>query len=218
MKSKILTLLCLLALQMNSVSGKSTDAILISKKTDQNPPSSVFKKVSPLLETKASYLFFTSSQTNHVYPNGGFQIQVSGSYPIWKGLHVYGSAGFSEAWGHSQSFHQNTSLWQLSVDLGLKPIFTIASFAQYYLAIGPRYFYAHQHNDSTYVTPVIARSGAGLFTNTGFNFYPRSHLLINIFGEYAYEPVHFSSKRLYVYGRSTQLSFFSFGAGIGYAF
>jgi len=178
----------------------------------------IFKQTPPVLETKASYFFFANSDMNKIYRDGGFQVQLSGSYPIWRGLQVYTSTGFSKAWGYSQSFHQKTSLWQLSVDLGLKPIFTIASFAQYYFALGPRYFYAHQNNRSSYVNRTVVKNGAGLFVNTGFNFFPMPHLVIDIFGEYAYEPVHVSSSRMAVYGSHTQLSFFSFGAGIGYAF
>ena len=178
----------------------------------------IFKRTPPLLETKASYFFFASSNMSKVYRDGGFQVQLSGSYPIWRGLQVYGSTGFSEAWGQSLSFRQNTSLWQLSVDLGLKPIFTIASFAQYYFTMGPRYFYMHQRNSSSYVSPTVPKNGAGLFVNTGFNFFPMPRLVIDIFGEYAYEPVHFSPSRSNVYAKSTQLSFFSFGAGIGYTF
>ncbi|MBS0626626.1 MAG: hypothetical protein JSS09_00255 [Verrucomicrobia bacterium] len=177
----------------------------------------IFKKTSPLLETKASYFFFADSDMNKVYQNGGYQLQLSGSYPIWKGLQAYASAGFSEARGHSRSFHQDTSLWQLSIDLGLKPVFAFASFFQYYIALGPRYFYANQHNNSSYVNRTVVKNGAGLFTNTGFNFFPMPHLVIDVFGEYAYQPIHSSSDKD-IYRRSVQLSFFSFGAGIGYSF
>lgn len=187
-------------------------------KPQESRDQKIFKRTPPLLETKASYFFFASHKLSKVYRNGGFQVQLSGSYPVWRGLQVYGSTGFSEAWGRSLSFHQHTSLWQLSVDLGLKPIFTIAPFAQYYFAVGPRYFYAHQHNSTTYINKVVVKNGAGLFVNTGFNFLPLKHLVVDIFGEYAFEPAHFSSSKAYVYGTSAQLSFFSFGAGIGYAF
>lgn len=171
-----------------------------------------------LLETKASYFFFSNSKMNKVYQNGGFQLQLSGSYPIWKILQLYSSIGYSHAWGRSISFHQRSSIEQLSIDLGLKPVFTINSFAKYYLALGPRYFYMHQQNHSSYVSSTINKSGAGLFTNTGFNISPCPHLIIDIFGEYTYEPINITSSRANVYGTKTQLSFFSFGAGIGYNF
>ncbi|MBX9744939.1 MAG: hypothetical protein K2X08_07005 [Chlamydiales bacterium] len=218
MKSKILILFFVIAPLMNIYGTCPTNIETITTQPNKTPDISIFEQTPPLLEIKTSYFFFVSSQINEVYRNGGIQVQLSSSYPIWKGLQLYGSTGFSEAWGRSQSFHQNTSLWQLSVDIGLKPIFTIASFAQYYFSIGPRYFYAHQHNNSSYVNKVIVKNGVGLFVNTGFNFYLMSHLIIDIFGEYAYEPAHFSPSRVNVYGRSTQLSYFSFGTGISYAF
>lgn len=174
-------------------------------------------KSPPLLEAKGSYFFFTSDKIRKVYPSGGFEVQVSGSYPVWKCLQIYGSLGFLKATGHSINFHQSTSIWEIPVDLGLKPIFTLTSFLQYYIALGPRYFYAHQHNNSSYVNPNIGKSGIGLFTNTGFNFV-LNHFLIDIFGEYSYEPTHFSSSTSNVYSQHIQLSKFNFGLGLGYAF
>ena len=178
----------------------------------------VFKCTPPLWEVKGSYFFFASSVMRDIYGSGGFEVQMSGSYPICRGLQIYGSVGFLEAWGQSQNFHQDTSIWQIPVDLGLKPVITIASFAEYYLAVGPRYFYVHQHNDSNYVNKNTSRNGAGLFVNTGFNFFPIPHLLVDVFAEYAYEPTNFSSDIRNVYGGDVQVSLFNFGAGIGYAF
>jgi len=182
------------------------------------PCSKIFEKTAPLIDVKGAYFFFSSSEMSDAFRNGGFEVQLSYSYPVWRGLQVYGSVGFLETWGHSQNFHQNTSIWMIPVDLGLKPILKIASFADYYFAVGPRYFYAHQHNDSAYVNRNVSKNGVGLFVNTGFNFFPIPHLLIDLFAEYAYQPSHFSSNELNVYGGSVQLSLFSFGAGVGYAF
>ncbi len=175
-----------------------------------NPP--------PLLETKGGYFFFASDKIRTVYPSGGFEFEISGSYPVWKFLHIYGSLGFLEAWGHSKNFHQSTTLWEIPIDIGLKPIFTLTSFLDYYFALGPRYFYAHQHNNSSYVDRNIGQSGIGLFANTGLNFIFKKHLLIDFFGEYAYEPTTFSPSDSNVYSQSVQLSKFTFGTGIGFAF
>lgn len=185
--------------------------------TQENANRQILSRTAPLLETKASYFFFAGSNISKVYQDGGFQVQLSGAYPIRRGLQAYSSLGFSEAWGRSESFLQKTTLWQLSVDLGLKPVITIASFAQYYFAAGPRYFYVHQHNRSSYVHHIVVKNGAGFFVNTGFNFFPIPHLAIDLFGEYAYEPARFSSSNN-IYGRNVQLSLLSFGVGIGYAF
>jgi len=179
---------------------------------------SPFCKPNPTIEAKGSYFFFTSQLLRDVYTDGGFQVQVSGAFPVYYALQIYGSIGYNQAWGNSENGGQSTTIWQLPVDLGLKPVFTIASVAQYYFSFGPRYFYVHQYNNSSFVNSTIGRSGIGLFVNTGFNFYPCERFLIDIFAEYAYEPTHFSSSRPNVFGGSVQVSTFAFGLGLGYKF
>jgi len=97
-------------------------------------------------------------------------------------------------------------------------VFTLASFVQYYFSLGPRYFYVHQYNNSSFVNQSIGKSGIGLFVNTGFNFYVLERMLIDIFGEYAYEPTHISSSEPNVFGGNVQVSTFAFGLGLGYKF
>lgn len=177
-----------------------------------------FEEAYSLLEMKAGYFFFASSEMRDVYSSGGFALELSGSCPIYNWLQIYGSMGYLQASGTSQGGDQSTTIWQLPIDLGLKPVFNIASFIQYYIAIGPRYFYVHQHNDSFFVDQNLGKSGIGFFANTGFNFFPTRHLFIDIFAEYAYEPVSFSSSKTNVFGSRIQVSPVVFGAGIGYAF
>lgn len=173
---------------------------------------------SPLLEAKAGYFFFASAQMTEVYPNGGFELQLCGSYPLYKCLQIYASAGYLQAWGKSDSGKQSTTIWQIPVDLGLKSIFDLTSCVQYYLGLGPRYFYLHQHNNSSYVDNNVSYNGIGLFANMGFNFFPTCHFFVDLFGEYAYEPAHFSSSKPEVSGGAVQMSIFTFGAGLGVAF
>ena len=175
-------------------------------------------KSYPLLEGKVGYFFFASEKMRDVYSNGGFELQWSGSYPVYECLQIYASLGYLQAWGTSESGGQSTTLWQIPVDLGLKSIFNIASFAQYYIGLGPRYFHIHQHNDSAYVDRNVSDNGIGLFSNMGFNFFPIRHCFVDLFGEYAYEPAHFSSSKPNVFGGDAQMSVFTFGIGVGYAF
>lgn len=173
-------------------------------------PSSTF-------EIKTGYFFFASQTMRNVYNYGGFQIQTCGSYTILKHLQLYGSIGFLEAWGKSLHFHQKTALWQIPVDLGLKPVLSLSPSVQWYAALGPRYFYLYQDNQSSSVNSYV-KNGIGMFVNTGFHFFPANHLLVDLFGEYSYEPVHSSSWKSGVHGRSVQVGGFSFGAGLGYTF
>ena len=180
---------------------------------EETPPE---KRAPAMIEAKGGYLFFQSHKMREVYGNGSFEVQISGSYPIRRSCQVYGSVGFLEAWGTSLQVHQKTVFWRIPVDLGLKPIVSIGSFVQWYAAFGPRYFYAHQHNHSSFVNRRIGKSGIGAFANTGFNFFPISHFLIDVFAEYSYEPIRFSSSKASV--RNLQVGGFYLGAGLGYAF
>ncbi len=177
------------------------------------------REVMPILEVKAGYFFFANHTMRKIYDDGGLDVQLSGSCPVLDGLNLYGSVEYLSKHGRSLSGDQRTSVWMLPVSLGIKPIFFISPRIQYYFAIGPRYFYFHQHNHSSYVPTNASRNGIGGFVNTGFNFLSRKNLLIDVFGEYSYEKTHFHSyDKTHVEGEKVQVGGFVFGGGLGYAF
>ena len=114
--------------------------------------------------------------------------------------------------------HQSTSIWEIPLSLGLKPVVTIASGIQYYFTLGPRYFFVHQHNNSSFVSSNVSNNGMGMFVNTGFNFVFWNHFLFDVFGEYSYGKMHFHSSHANTYGRTVDIGGFTFGGGLGYAF
>lgn len=176
-----------------------------------------------IIEAKAAYFFFTSSKMRHVYDQGGWDIQLSSSTPIGNmskriNVNAYASIEFLRCEGRSTQEHNSTYVWELPVNVGLKPVVLISKEAQYYFAIGPRYFFIHQHNSSSYVDHNKSKNGLGLFVNTGFNFILMKHLVLDIFGEYSYAKTHFHSSKTNVYTRDIQVGGFSFGLGLGYSF
>lgn len=178
----------------------------------------------PLVEIKTGYFFFSNSKMREVYDNGGWDIQLCTSYPLWNlsrgwTLAAYGAVEYLHTSGQSINGNQKTSLWSIPVNIGLKPSYAIDANKQYYFAIGPRYFYLHQHNRSTYVYENKSRNGLGFFVNTGFNYILCNHLVIDIFGEYSYAKTHFHAGESPTnYTRNIQVGGFTFGAGIGYEF
>lgn len=177
----------------------------------------------PLLEIKAGYFIFSNSKLRKVYNKGGLDIQLCASYPLWNltsrwSLNAYGAVEYFQKSGRSINGHQKTSVWSLPINIGLKPTYAINANLQYYFAIGPRYFYIHQHNHSPYVYKNKSRNGLGLFVNTGFNYALSNHFAIDIFGEYSYAKVHFHSGKSNVYTRNIQVGGFTFGGGLGYEF
>lgn len=173
---------------------------------------------STWLEIKPGYFFFSNHTLRKIY-HGGFEIQGSVTYPVYRMLAVYGSLGYIQVKGKSLHAHQKTSVFQVPFDVGLRAIANFSDCAKGYLSIGPRYFYFHQHNDSSYVNKKINRSGLGFFINGGCNFIKNDRFLLGFFGEYAFEQKSVKSNLPNVYGKQdVQIGGFTFGASVGFVF
>lgn len=203
---------------------EKTEPLVKQEKLPEEPssqtvanPSSIFQTIAPKIELHMGYFFFTDSTLRDVYDKGGLDLQLAGSYPVWKGLQVYGSVGYTEKSGRSLNDYQKTSIYQIPVQVGLRPVFTLCKELQYYFTFGPRYFFIHQHNESSYVKRNQGSSEIGFFANSGINFKPIEHFFIDIFGEYSFGKTHFHAAEG-SYSRNIQVSGLSFGFGAGYEF
>lgn len=170
------------------------------------------------LEIKPGYFFFSNHTLRKIY-HGGFEIQGSGTYPVYEMIALYGSLGYLQVHGRSLQGNQKTSIAQIPLDVGVRVIADFNDYLQGYLSIGPRFFYFHQHNDSTYVNRNIRRTGVGFFANAGCNVMSNDRFLVGIFGEYAFEQKSFRSNIPNVYGRrNVQIGGFTFGGSVGLVF
>lgn len=177
----------------------------------------------PLIEVKTGYFFFSNSKLRKTYDRGGWDVQLCASYPLWKltnkwTLHAYGAIEYFQRSGRSINGHQKTSVWSIPLNIGLRAIYAIRTHMHYYCAIGPRYFYIHQHNHSSYVYKNRSKNGLGFFVNTGFKYVLCNHWVIDIFGEYSYSKMRFHGGRSRVYMRNIQTGGFTVGGGLGYKF
>lgn len=182
-----------------------------------SPQSSVCN-FSPLIEVKAGYFFFTDSKMRKVFNQGGLDLQVALSYPLWKWAQIYLAGERVEKKGRAVHCQNRTHFWDYMASLGLKGVVCVSPKTQWYLTVGPRYFYVHVHNNSPHVDRKLNRSTVGGFVGTGFNFFPIEHLAIDVFGEYSYGRINFNANKGHVYGETRQVGGFAFGGGLGYAF
>jgi len=168
---------------------------------------------------KPSYFFFSASPMKHIYHHGGFEIQASVSGSCCDYFDLYGSVGCRKAWGRALNTCEKTSLTVVPIDIGIKPTLNFCGRFYYFFAIGPRFFYFHQHNNSPYVDRIINGGGVGLFVNTGFNVQLTDCFLLGIFGEYSYEKKTVCPKKPNVLSNgSIQIGGFAFGVSLGYVF
>jgi hypothetical protein len=175
--------------------------------------------ISPWLEIKPSYFFFSSCPLKNIFHHGGFEIQGSASVPVCDHLALYGSVGWRRVTGHTLSTREKTKLTVIPLDIGLKTIVNFCERFYYFFAIGPRYFHFRQHNYSPYVDCTINGNGIGLFINSGFNVLFSDCLLLGIFGEYSYEKKKICPKKPNVFSNgSVQLGGIAVGLSLGYAF
>ncbi len=174
--------------------------------------------VLPLFEVRAGYFIFTDHKMRKVFDQGGLDLQAALSLPIYKWLQLYMAGERVEKKGRSTRIHRRTHFWEYMGSLGLKGTACMSSWAQWYLTIGPRYFYVHVHNNSPYVDRKVNHSGVGGFAGTGFNFFPAKNFFIDIFGEYSYGRLHFHAHKKHVYGEDRMVGGFAVGGGLGFAF
>lgn len=171
-----------------------------------------------LVEAKIGYFFFSDPKLRRIYDQGGLDFQLSGSLTLWRWLQFYTSLEYFQKQGRSLHLHERVRVWSLPVSWGLKGIVFMSAASQYYLAIGPKYFYFHIHDNSSYAGKVLNQSTVGGFVSTGFNFFPMKHLSIDLFGEYSYAKIHCHPHKKHIYGETAQTGGFTFGAGLGYIF
>ena len=174
---------------------------------------------TPWIEIKPSYFTFSNCLMSEIYDKGGFEVQASGSIPVYKRLDIYTSIGYRQSWGHALSTGEKTNLIVIPFDIGLKPVFNFSDHAYYFCAAGPRFFFFHQHNKSAYVNCIINDTGIGLFINSGFNVLLKDHFLFGLFAEYSYEPTNVSSTKQNVFSNgNVSIGGFAVGVNFGYAF
>lgn len=172
----------------------------------------------PWLEIKPSYFFFQACPMNKIYNKGGFQVQGSASVPYRNYFDFYGSIGYRQAWGHALNTCDKTNLMVIPIDIGLKPVFNFYERYYGFLAIGPRFFYFHQHNNSPYIASDVTGGGIGLFVNGGVNMQVTDYFVLGIFGEYSYEKIATCSSMSNCSNTTVQIGGFAVGINLGYAF
>ena len=152
----------------------------------------------PQIELKLGYFRFGDHHLRKVYRQDALDTQLTASIPLWKWLNLYTGISYISREGRTRPKHHHTKITILPLSLGLRAIVRVAHDVDYYLALGPRYFYVHQKHHSNHNT-------LGGFINTGFLVHFRKNLFIDFFSEYSLSS-------------SPQVGGLTVGGGMGYQF
>jgi len=180
--------------------------------------TTVEQSTPPSIDVKVGYFFFTDSTMNDVYSNGGIDVQLAGSYPIWRVVSIYGAVEFFEKNGYSMNLNDKAWVYGIPLSLGVKVDFDLKTNISVYGAFGPRYSFIQSRANSSFVPYEANSGGIGLFALAGLYFRIQPHYFLNLFGEYSYIPVHFKTVPTNVYGSDADAGGFTFGGGLSYKF
>ncbi|MFZ4772872.1 MAG: hypothetical protein ACOYK9_02645 [Chlamydiia bacterium] len=194
-----------------------TTCILIGKVTNEIPYDK--SNNHKLVEFKAGFYLPWYNTLREVYRGGGMDIEVAYSHPVHDYISAYFDAGYVLFFGKSLGFNQNTMLQMLPLSAGAKGIYPIyKNFAKIYLAVGPRYYFALQHNSSDYVPHNMNANNIGGFLNFGFLIERNEHFVLDVFVDTSYCEMRFSPSKTNVVREKIQVGGTVFGLGLGYTF
>ncbi len=168
-----------------------------------------------LVEVKAGYFFFTDCEMRQVYDRGGIDVQLTGTYPIYNFLELYGSIEYLRKHGYSINAHEKTKLWAVPLNFGLRTFYPITDCFKGYITVGPRYIFVHVNNGSLYVPKTMQGNGCGGFLNGGLLYRFYNNFILDVFAEYSYKPLQFCSSQKGTIGHRAQVGGVTIGGGIG---
>ena len=116
-----------------------------------------------LIEFRAGYFHPTDSTMRKVYDKGGLDLQIAASNFIWKRFQLFQGFEYIMRNGKSLGTPESTEMRIFTYGLGVKYPFKISSWVDYYLTLGPKFFFVRVHNDSSFVNKHLNESGVGVF-------------------------------------------------------
>ena len=93
----------------------------VAPRENCQPCQSQSYEIQPTIEFKTGYFFFADDKMRKVYHEGGLDLQIAGSYPLWRWLQIYGSVEYIEKHGRSLHGHEKAKIREYPISLGLKP-------------------------------------------------------------------------------------------------
>lgn len=164
-----------------------------------------------------SYFRPNSSVLRTIYSSAWVKYDLMLLHPIWENIYATESVSYTMKHGRSLGGHQRTRMWIVPISLGINYLYAWDDF-DFYVGVGPRYFFINIKNNSNFVERHDSKSGLGGFAAAGVNYHFCNGFLFDLFVDYSYKRFDFHKDRERVQRESLQVGGLSIGGGIGYRF
>ncbi|HVX01466.1 MAG TPA: hypothetical protein VHA52_13670 [Candidatus Babeliaceae bacterium] len=157
-----------------------------------------------LNEFKLGYFRSGDKRLRHTFDKGLLDIQLSSSFRFWDPLYIYGAVEYIGAEGRTVHGRHKVKIREVPLSLGLQYMLKVAPELNYYVTLGPRYFFVHLHE---------TKHGFGGFVNTGLLYFLTHQITVNFIAEYSYKRMQFDHSDP---KGSLQVGGLMLGGGLGY--
>lgn len=172
-------------------------------------------------EVKPGYCFFTDSEMNHFFDNGGFTFRAESGCNFYGPFIVWVDGGYFQKEGHALGGTEKIDFKLASITLGLKAIYYFHERAAIYVGAGPRLFLLMMHNHSPFVRGDDNAVGIGGGFDGGFWIFPLPHfpnIFLDLFADYSWKTMKVDADEISSIDSNVNVSSFSAGLGLGLRF
>ena len=168
------------------------------------------------LQARVGYFGLTSSWPREIYGCGAPDFEIEGGINLTPCAFYWSNLNYVWKQGHSTEFsdHTHLDLAVLSTGFNLAtPI--LDSSTLLYLGLGISGACVHTSDHSAYLPAHTTRFGVGFVAKSGVSIPCTTHLFVNPFFDYYYQPIHAQSDGVH---SRVDMGGFRVGLGFGYHF
>ena len=166
-------------------------------------------------EAKGGYFRPESHVAKKIYGEGWPHFEVDASYELSRDIELWGSVGYLFNNGKSLGTHESANVWILPLTLGSRYVYHFEAL-DFYVGVGPRYFFYHEHAHSEWVKSQVSKNAIGGAALGGLRFEFLTHGVLDFFADYGYCKIKIPGSKPFVKGHTFQIGGWSVGIGVGY--
>lgn len=169
------------------------------------------------LKLRAAYAHFNSKWARDIYSGPALCTQLEADFTVHKYVSLFLNADYINKSGHSDDLKDHTTLDMGDLSFGFRVSSNIYKYVYPYIGIGAVGAIVHTHDYYDYVKKITNRYSTGLVVKSGVSFTFKKHLVVDIFCDYSYQPLHTYYKPA-IDKETIDIGSVKLGGGLGYRF